>query len=589
MYFVGVSVSDIATSVGLQLTAVFVCVKAIRYHDSIVILEHEQFELEQVKILASRYRALFTDAPISFFSIDSTNHTIRTFNKMASRLSNLPLLEGLQFHKLFQSEDQQVVEETLIKCVQSKQNQTIRARLDNGKNTETFVDLSVSAGVQETVLHVILKDVTLSVLAEKQSKQLNQELRKAKEVAENLSDLKSNFLATMSHELRTPLNGISISSEILKDLNMNEEQSNYVTIIHKSSKLLLKLISQILDFSKFESIGVILEEKPFKLMKCIQDIVDSMTVRVSDRELKIITDFRDIPAVAVGDSTRLSQVLLNLLSNAYKFSPDGGKVTLEAKCTLSTPQSVHLDFKVSDEGSGIPEGLSHLLFKRFSQLDSSNSRKYGGTGLGLAISMKIVEAMHGKIGVTNIPTGGSCFWFSCVFRAAEPQQEPSQYAYLRRKSITEEIIGTDNIMSSKYENSIATLCTSNENESDFKILIAEDNAVNRLCLTRLLNKLGYHNVAVACDGKQAVEEFKSSRPKLVLMDVSMPVLDGLAATKLIRTYETEVGLAPTPIIAVTANVYGAQKCIEVGMDSYITKPITTTLLSSTLGEYLEVK
>jgi signal transduction histidine kinase/DNA-binding NarL/FixJ family response regulator len=360
---------------------------------------------------------------------------------------------------------------------------------------------------------------------------------------ERASKAKSEFLATMSHEVRTPLNGILGILSLLKDTRLDVRQQDYVETIHYSGETLLTILNDILDFSKMEAGKFDIEAVEFSVERLITSVVSLRRGRADEKKLRLTSLIaKDVPSYARGDVTRLRQVLLNLTSNAIKFTP-AGRVTLrvEQKGPLTR-------FTVEDTGIGISEADQKRLFQEFSQADSSVSRRFGGTGLGLAICRKIVELMKGNLGVTSRPGEGSAFWFETPLEAvAAPLSAPEE--------AKESTSGLPQL-------------------KPLSILVAEDNKVNQKVIAGLLQK-GGHTFTLAADGSEALDCLKAGSIKydLVLMDMQMPLMDGLTATGEIR--KMDAPWKDIPIIALTANAVRGdeQRCLAAGMNDYVSKPI----------------
>ena len=387
----------------------------------------------------------------------------------------------------------------------------------------------------------------------------------AKEQAEMAALAKSEFLANMSHELRTPLNAILGFSHLLKDGNLSEEQADYLTRLEDSSASLLRIVDDVLDFSKIDAGKMEMEHVVFKLADVLQSVIGSNMHQADRKHLALnLSAAPDIEGELMGDPIRLKQVLNNLVSNAVKFTEKGEiniyASALERKKSRNGEKAV-LKFAVKDTGIGLKAEEAEKLFIAFTQADSSTTRKYGGTGLGLAISKRLVEMFGGEIWCESQPAKGSTFYFTAEFDLAAPQ--PAK---------VEEV---------KVKAGISELMTGIKGA---RILLVEDNEVNQMVAKKIMEKAGA-SVKIAANGVEAVEMVDQEDFDLVLMDIQMPEMDGLEAARQIRNKPKHTYL---PILAMTAHAMASDRelSLQAGMNDHITKPINVPELFSALTKWL---
>ncbi len=370
-------------------------------------------------------------------------------------------------------------------------------------------------------------------------------LLQSEEKTEASNHLKSVFLSNISHEIRTPMNGIIGMYNVLKQTELTEEQCEYLDIINLSGHNLLAIIDDILDLSRIETGQLSLEKKEFLLTDEIKYIYKLLDIKAKGKGIRLVTSIdKRIPDELFGDYIRLKQIIINLSNNAIKYTKEGS-VTIQLDLISSKSNSCKIKFSIIDTGIGISEENKMKLFKAFSQIDSSTTRKYGGTGLGLAIAKNLCALMNGEIGVESEVGKGSIFWF------------------------TAEIDFSKNLISNlKQKANVLT-----EKQRPLNILLVEDNLLNQKFAVATLKKEG-HSIKIAENGKIAVDLFKQNNYDLILMDIQMPVMDGIDATISIREYEKKYNKKFVKIVAITAYVVENDRnlCIDSGMNEYIAKP-----------------
>lgn len=411
-----------------------------------------------------------------------------------------------------------------------------------------FTTLSPITNENNEIVNIVAIDSDITARKEAEMQLLQSKLR-----AEKLAKAKEDFVANMSHEIRTPMNAIVGMVQLLADTEVNEKQEKYLKSISFASENLLSIINDVLDFSKLEANAVAFEQTSFNIRECLQHIIDMFLPKAEEKGLKLSFNVEsNTPQFVIGDPTKLSQIITNLLGNALKFT-DQGEITLEVKTANSTKKTVELEFSVSDTGIGIPENKQSSIFSSFEQAETNTTRKYGGTGLGLAIIKKLTEGMGGVVTLQSEVNKGSTFIVNMPF------------------SIQETLVNAK----SKSESEPARI-------DGKRGLLVEDNELNQMVANQFLASVGV-NVTTVNDGLQAVEAAKNGGYDFILMDIQMPNMDGYESAKEIR----KMGIQ-TPIIAMTAHAFSGEKekCLAAGMNDYLTKPIKRDLLFAKIAELL---
>ena len=516
--------------------------RSIRYA-----IERKRIEAT-LKDREERFRNLFEGAPDAILLADTVTGIIIDANPAAENLleRNKNQLIGTHQSKLHSIDNNKFGGLTFTEFVNNLKNSInpikVETILLNSKGENIPVEMTSSLIIIDgrSVIQGIIRNIT-------ERKKFEAELIKAKDIAESATKSKSRFLANMSHEIRTPMNGIIGMANILKTTKLNSEQQDHLNLISISANNLLAIINDILDLSKIESDQLTMENIDFDLIENINDIIKILQIKTNEKGIDLKINYtNNIPQFIKGDPVRLNQIILNLINNAIKFTEKGSVEVFVSKISENT-NKIKLHFKIIDTGIGISKEGQKKLFKEFSQVYSYTTRKHGGTGLGLAISKKLSEKMNGEIGVESELGKGSTFWFTVeVEIGSSPEKLGSEISELNNIEVGKSL----------------------------KILIAEDNLINQKVAKMTLEKLG-HIVDLAENGEIAVEKFLANEYDIILMDVQMPVMNGIDATRQIRKIEEAINKSKgIRIVAMTANVMKQDKeeYLASGMDDFVSKP-----------------
>jgi len=438
--------------------------------------------------------------------------------------------------------------------------------------TESFTE-RVSYNRNDELGHVVGALNNLFARVEDRDNRLSEiieELTKARDAAEASAQAKTSFLANMSHEVRTPMNGIVGLIDLVKLEGLNARQDAWVASMARSADALLTIIDDILDFTRIEAGQLEIRPSVFELEPCISSVKALFADQIKRRGIELRVDIAEnAPTVLVADQGRVRQILLNLVGNAFKFTEEG-HITIAA---TSTDNTSRLRFEVIDTGIGIAEDQHDIVFSRFQQIETGLTRRYGGAGLGLSICSQLVSLMGGDIGFESEPNKGSCFWFEIPLEA-ESQEDVEGLTANNE-------VATSSIGSAPFAEA--------KNNQPLTVLVAEDSEVNQFIVTELLKTLGV-TVTVVADGQQAVDAAETTVFDIILMDISMPVKDGLTATREILSNAADKDWEPY-IIGLSAHAMVGDKelAIDAGMIAYLTKPVSLEALAGALQSHIDYK
>lgn len=540
---------------------------------------------EQERSLA-RYFDLYDLAPVGYLTL-SEQGLIQEANLAAATMFDVPrgaLVKKPLSHFIIK-DDQDIYYLHRKHLLETGEPQACELRMARGDGTAFWVHMAARADRDlsadpardasgAATVRVVVSDISDRKRAEEAQLETNDQLKEATALAHDLaaksdeaSRVKSQFLANMSHELRTPMTGILGMLDLVLLGTLDAEQRDFIRAARTSAISLLQIINDILDLRMIELGTFSIEAIPFSLRSCVETALAVLLPLAKQKGLALNLVVEDeVPEILYGDQTRMTQILTNLAGNAIKFTATGGKVEVKVSAGGSASDgNREFIFTVTDTGIGIPEAKRDLLFRSFSQVDGSHARSYGGTGLGLAISKEIVERMGGTIAFTSEEGKGSTFYFTIPLGTVESE--------------TVAIDTADKTTTPAYLNGY-------DGRKKPRMLIAEDEPVVKQILGRMLEAANYET-DFAENGREAVEKWKKGSYDLVLMDVQMPLMDGLEATATIRMIEKDHG-GHVPIVAMTAHALkeDQQRCVDAGMDAYVSKPIDFSKALEVIGKAL---
>ncbi|TVM15850.1 hypothetical protein DPQ33_14190 [Oceanidesulfovibrio indonesiensis] len=574
-------------------------------------LQNEELVSAQSRLEGSRnkYIKLFDFAPTAYFTIDEDG-LIRESNLAGSQLlavdrsilANKPFIAYLHtdsqntFYKHRQSVLREGMQQTCLLTIRPRTGGERIVRMHSVLVEELVAederdrDLDPASGEKVTSAGYILaaaEDIT-------DLKRTEELLHQAKHASEKANEAKSEFMARMSHELRTPLNGILGLTQLVIESALDAEQQSNLSMVRESAQELLSIVNDILDVSKVEMGVLSLKSCEFSLRRVVRDCASAFENSAKVKGIYCTTKIDpEIEDAYIGDPLRIKQVLTNLISNAVKFTPKGGvEVTVSQDVQQAVAGRHHLRFEVRDTGIGIPEDLIDQIFERFYQVDGSFTRSFEGTGLGLAIAKSLVEMMEGVIQVRSAPGKGSVFTFILPLAPALAERPASTIPATTEDAMVDEQPAEPE-QTPVPPVSVCEPVPGRRNRPvlpPLSVLLAEDNAVNQAFAQLILRREG-HEVVTVSNGEEALEALARQSFDVVLMDVRMPGMDGVEATRRIRAGESYVLDAEIPIVAMTAHssIEDRERFLKAGMDCYVSKPMNWEQILEAMAEALDVR